>query len=504
MKNIFLKGIILLLFIFNIFSASWYPLNKDISFSSDIARDFLLFREIDQKKIMLIGPRSSVPGLYHGPLWLYLNYPAYILGKGNPIIVGWYWVFLIFIFSLISYFIAKKLFGSTAGALYLLINSSYLIHHSKGLFNPHGALFFLPIFFFFFIKYLETNKIRYLISHAITAGFLVQFQIAIGGPFLILSFLYILIRTLRNHQFNHLAIYFLTILISLSTFIIFEVRHGFLLTKSVIGHFLIRGGDPRYNYLHFIINRFKLMTQGVQFVTLASLKSSNLYILLIFIYLVFLQIKNNIHRRFYFVFLYFFLGFFPLTLVNRYDMLPWYFFPIIPFVFLAFVSLVTSKYKRSFLILFSCIYIVNILSVFQYIRESKNFIGKNRNSWKALFRVASEVYSQKDKSFGYFVYAPDSFGYGPKYTMKYTSSLSHQKSYNFQKKPVTYVVIEPPPPDKPWMKAEWWIENQINIHKNAEWTQKFDSGYEIKKYLLNEKEVKIPFNPTVNPGIHFR
>jgi hypothetical protein len=66
--------------------ASWFVINGDILFYSDIARDFLLMEDIlYNKPIALIGPRSgAISGVFHGPLWFYLNLPAFILGKGNP------------------------------------------------------------------------------------------------------------------------------------------------------------------------------------------------------------------------------------------------------------------------------------------------------------------------------------------------------------------------------------------------------------------------------------
>ena len=88
--------------------ATWYVLHGDILFSTDIARDFSLLDEARQKGIVLIGPRASGVGLFHGPLWLYLNFPAFIIGNGNPIIVGWFWILLIPPFLYMSFHIAKR------------------------------------------------------------------------------------------------------------------------------------------------------------------------------------------------------------------------------------------------------------------------------------------------------------------------------------------------------------------------------------------------------------
>src|SRR5579872_3698045 len=93
-----------IILLFNGVLFSWTILNKDIIFNTDIASEFLVLHEISQKKIVLIGARASgIAGLFHGPLWFYLNYPAYWIGNGNPLVVGWYWIFLTACFLIICF-----------------------------------------------------------------------------------------------------------------------------------------------------------------------------------------------------------------------------------------------------------------------------------------------------------------------------------------------------------------------------------------------------------------
>ena len=86
--KIVLYVILLLIVLYNLNLSSILVRNGEVNFFNDIARDFLLLQELDQKKIVLIGPRSSTNGLFHGPLWTYINYPAYVLGNGNPVVVA--------------------------------------------------------------------------------------------------------------------------------------------------------------------------------------------------------------------------------------------------------------------------------------------------------------------------------------------------------------------------------------------------------------------------------
>ncbi|MBI3380287.1 hypothetical protein HY029_06055 [Candidatus Gottesmanbacteria bacterium] len=104
------KKIVLFIVFFNLFLASWYFIQGDLNFNTDIARDFLLLEDLKQKKVVLIGARAGPAGFFHGPAWMYLNLPIYILGNGNPVVVGWFWIALTIGFLFYSFKIAKKIF----------------------------------------------------------------------------------------------------------------------------------------------------------------------------------------------------------------------------------------------------------------------------------------------------------------------------------------------------------------------------------------------------------
>ncbi|MFC1646747.1 hypothetical protein ACFL1A_00540 [Patescibacteria group bacterium] len=502
MNRKFIKLFVVLLFLLNIFFASWYVLNGDIAFNSDIARDFHLLKEIEQKKLILIGPRSSIPGVYHGPLWLYINYPAYALGNGNPLAVGVNWIILIIIFSIIYYFIAKDLFGKRAGILFMLWSSLYMAYHAKGLFNPHGAMFLLPIFYYFFVKYIKTQQIKFLFLHALIGGFMVQFQVAIGGPFLILSFAYVFYRSIQNKGFKNLLGY-LPVLIGLSTFLIFDLKYDFLITKSLLNHFSPSAGDPNHSMIFFVMDRIKLLLSSTEFVRFGPL-NSNFFIFILFTLAFLLNLKKSKYKLEYLIFAFFYLGFFPISLLNKYQILYFYIFPIFPLVFLIFTALVSEKKNKLMWMLFFGMYLLNIFGLLNEIKISDNFIGNNQDSWKALHTISEDIFKQENNEFGYFVYAPDVFGYGAKYALIYSNSKSTITAFSFAKKPITYLIIEPPPPNNPHMKDIWWIENQVKITSQPAWEKEFDNGYKIQKYNLDENEVATPHDPNIDIGIHFR
>src|SRR5581483_10876995 len=238
-QSFFLKIFALLIIILNLVLGAWDVLHGELNFNTDIARDFLLLENVIQThKLALIGPRSGgINGLFHGPLWLYINLPVYILSKGNPVGVGWFWIFLTALATIIVYIVGKSIFDHKVGLFSAILFSAYSISNAASYENPFGAVLLSPIFFYFFYKYLIKNEVKYLLFSLLTLGCIIQFQVAFGGPILILISLYLLYFTiLKTKKYLHFLSY-LILIIPFSTYILFELRHNFLQTHSVIANF---------------------------------------------------------------------------------------------------------------------------------------------------------------------------------------------------------------------------------------------------------------------------
>lgn len=485
---------------FSLFFASWYVLNGDIYFHADIGRDFHLLREIDQKKIILIGPRAS-GDLFHGPGWPYINYPFYLLGHGNPIVVGWGWVLFTALFGIMCFVVSKKLFDKNTAYLFTIMATLYVAFHARGMINPHGVMILLPLFFFTFVRYYETLKPKYLVFHLLIAGIIAQIEL-MSIPYIILSFVAILYRQIRKRQIKQVSL-FLIILVLLSNFIIFDLRHDFIFSKKVFTYVSPERSGQIYNYASLIENRVRLAFAGPEIIR-QDKGYRNLFLFLFLLLFIFIQVNDKKYKTIYFSFLYFYFGFFILSLVNKGQILYFHQFPIFPLVLLVFSSLMSSRYKTIFIIIFAAVLLTNLQTAFEDINNSKQFIGKDIYSWKFLSNSARKVFEGEEKDLGYFVYSPDVFGYEGKYAMIYASKLYDKKSYYFQKKPVTYLFIAPPPQNNPYMKDEWWRKNQLNISSPPSSIMKFENGYKIEKYNLSDEEISIPFDPAIDPGIHFR
>lgn len=500
--------ILLLLTLWNLYLSSFSVRYGEVTFFSDIARDFLLLQELNEKKIILIGPRSNTNGLFHGPVWTYINYPAYLLGNGNPVTVAWFWVFLGGIFLLTSFFIAKKLFGMFPALAYILLLSTRLVPHINGVFHSEATFFFMPIFFFSIAMYVESKKKLYLAIHLVTSTILIQLNIGLGILFFMLSALIIFWFIFKNKLWKHLFIFSL-IPLFLSNFIVFDLRNGLRMTKAIFAHsvsskFFI----PFRSWLENRIDNtlhLQLLENTIGNLTILHI----IFVLIVFFTIV--QIKNKSkHRHLYVLPLFYYFGYMFLSIFNKGILLYHYVHLLIPLTTLWFVSFLESKYKLLFLPFIGIIFYLNFNYANGY-NGSRNlligndYVSTDYNSWRSLSAVAKEVINrQKGEEFGYFVFAPDAFAYQPRYAMIYHFKTAHAKAFEYVKKPITYIIAAPPPANDPYMTHVWWRKVPVKISSEPAETKKFPNGFTIERFNLSEEEQRVPHDKTIEVGIHFR
>ena len=206
MKKILIP-VLFVLTVLNIFFAA-YPLFKgDVHFFNDVARDFHLLRELHEKKIILIGPRSNASGLFHGPLWTYVNFPVFIFSNGNPVAVAWNWILLEIIALIIGYLGVKKLFGALPGWVFAYLYSYSFINHINGMFHSDTPVYLTPLLYLSAVFYAKDKKFQVLLLHLTVAIMIMQLNVGVGIPVLILSVSMSLFLILKNRNWKHLAVF---------------------------------------------------------------------------------------------------------------------------------------------------------------------------------------------------------------------------------------------------------------------------------------------------------
>lgn len=478
------------------FLASWFALHGDIVFHTDIARDFLLMEDVVYNKpITLIGPRSGgIPGVFHGPLWTYLNLPAFLIGGGNPAVVGWFWVILYLINLWIVYKIGSLIFKKEVGAIAAALTSIITAFSVPGLFNPFGAVMATPVFLYFLNCYVKEGKIKDLLITLFVLGLIIQFQMAFGGPLLLLFLPLLAFLVIRGRKLHHLF-GLLILLIPLSTFILFDLRHQFLQTRSVINYLTgaQNSGKVEKPLGEMIKTRVQsVVNDGPGFITKGRRFAWYLFIILLAasLYKVFKKNQYKDKRSFYLLFFYFYIGYWLTTVLYQGVIWGYYYWPFLSLITLVFASTYNFVNKKIFYV------ILLILVIFNFEAEIKNnfkpasYFGQDGSSWRFHYKTAKTIYDDAPWQFGYYIFTADQFGYSSRYGMNYLGrQYKNKKAFPYEKKEVVYLMIAPS--NNPTISDDWWKREKVKIRKAPEKIFRFEgSNFRIEKYRLTSGEIK--------------
>lgn len=488
--------------------AAWFVLHGTLHFHTDIARDFLLVEDmIVSKKPALIGPRSGgIPGVFHGPAWLYLNLPIFLLSGGNPVATAWFWVLLIGVSIYFVYSVARK-WGNEKEALGATALYAFAIASSaSNLINPFGAVLLSPLFFYFFVKYKETKKTTDLLICLFILGMIIQFQMAWGVPILILSLPLLLYLIIKFRRYSHLFAFGI-LSVPLSTFLLFDLRHQFLQLKSVISYiFGVHPDKPHVVFTSLLASRAFEMTRSMGAYFSQGNTTLSYFITIVFVVLSILYFRLTIKKRspIPFYFLYFFCGFWVITLLFKGTMWSYYFWPFLPLFCIVSAYCIGAVFKKQSTSIFIFLFLLTSgITLYNLSKQTDKVFTENSGYWHFYKKQATDIYKDAGGEFGWYVYSADQYGYSSKYAMHYM-----QKQYpiikmaEFQKKPITYLSIFPS--TNRFTNESWWRKDQIKIVKKPVKVLQYIGGSYTEKYILSTSEQMIPSDPNLIQNLLFR
>ncbi len=232
--NFFILTILAVGLIYRLFISS----NGNFIFNMDNARDMVDVREmVILKHLRLIGPTTSVDGVFYGPAWYYIQSVPFIFSGGNP-----YASILmeIMFWAIGGYFLltlVNKNYGmlSTFAVGLIWIASNFILLGSQYAFNPNPILFLTPVFIWSLLKFSETKKMFYQVMAFFLGGLFLQFSVPVG----IFTTVVIVIYSgfTEGLKFFKTRAFFLGVLSFIATLVpqfVFDLRHGFPMTQALL------------------------------------------------------------------------------------------------------------------------------------------------------------------------------------------------------------------------------------------------------------------------------
>lgn len=329
-----------------------YRIEDYMAFLGDEGRDALIVkRMIVDHKFTLLGPITSVGLMHLGPAYYYFMAPFLWAANLNPVGPA----IMVALFSLativLMWQIGREFIGMRAGLIASLLYavSSLVIIHSHSSWNPNILPFWSLLIIYSLCKVLVKKKYVWLTVTGVSLGIAIQLH------YVALVFFPIILVSLALCKFKVPIKYMLLgifgLFVSYSPYILFELRHQFINTQTVLT-FITRSGDARSFRTDEAVGRFWDLTVRL-FWRLIVVKSAELAILFVgFIFagclLLFRSYHSNYQKRLLLAFfgMWYFVGIGILSLYagNVFDYYLMFAFPL-PFLLTGMVFSSLSRTK---------------------------------------------------------------------------------------------------------------------------------------------------------------
>ncbi len=444
-SSLFLLFLLLLAFLLRYFRI----LDHVFPFGFDHGKDHLAVLDLLwNKDIKLIGPWTSIPGLYFGPFWYYLLAPGLLLTKYDPIGSVYVMIFLVLVQVWFSY----KYLSKTAALL--IATTPFWVMISTSAWNPFPMTFLSLLIYYLLVHKTVYKKptskwVLFSLGFVASLGFHFSSAFAIFYLFIILSYLLI-----KRVKFSIKAI-FMGILGFILPFLpqtLFELTHNFSQTKAVLDYFThnheqvatnVFGQAPPLALLGLV--KISVLPE-LSFYPYNKLILLGLGFLLIFV-LSFLIYKHKLWIKLKDDFLLLFLfTFIPLLGFTKLHFNIWYVYPIVS-IYVVVVGKILDYLKLKVkILLWMFLVATSLFSLYYYLSFEKQVLAKKPMFLSNKLDVVNKIREiAKDKPYAVYIYEPDIYDFAYQYIYLWQAKNGKKLPTEVAYKPdaETYIIQKP-------------------------------------------------------------
>lgn len=185
---------------------------------------------VELKKPALIGPTTSINGVFLGPFYYYFNLIPYLISDGDPSAltywnIAWYMIAALGLF--IFFYKLNKTFSLFTSAIFLMTPAFF---YSSRYFWSANPMPYVSVFYFLslFSFLIQPNIINSFLTGFIS-GLSMQFEAAFGVIFLPF---FLVFASFKKAKVKYLLTAIASFSFTLTAQILFELRHQFIMTKT--------------------------------------------------------------------------------------------------------------------------------------------------------------------------------------------------------------------------------------------------------------------------------
>ncbi|AKM81434.1 MAG: hypothetical protein UT13_C0001G0472 [Candidatus Pacebacteria bacterium GW2011_GWF2_38_9] len=439
MKKNFLLYLIFFLVLF-----SHFFLLKDgvIPFQFDHGKDSLAVMDMWlNKNPKLIGPWTSIPGLYFGPAWYYLLLPAFLIGAWNPVSAVWLMVLLL----LVQIYLAYRYLGKEEA--FIMATAPMWLMISTSAWNPF-PMTFVSLIILIILKIIKekkkfTRQQLFLLFFTASLGCHFSTAFAVLYPLLIL-FSFFINKFKLNFKEICLAIF--AYALPFSPQLLFELTHNFLETRAVIAYFKVGeahsfGLEKIKMVFDGLIGQFKItVLPDFYYSEFKFLNYSAIGLFILMIFLIFLKKKRQVFKMPAEYLFWFGLSFLLFVLLH-YNV--WYLLALAPLMAMITGDILRASNKYLKFIFISLLVISLFTKLFYFEQIDKDKLSKVSNFLPAKIEAIDII--RKDsagRDFNSYQYAPDIYDFSYQY-IYFWQALRGEKlpaDFSYQPKEIIYIV----------------------------------------------------------------
>ena len=218
----------------------FYQLPQTLNFFGDLGRDFVVMQNWQRTgKPPLLGPQNSAMSFNQSAIYFYLLYPFYLITSGSvyatAIACAGYYV--LFFILLRRYFNSNpNLQNKITNLVFLLAVWPSLISQHREIWNPSFVPLAIILAYFSWQEWLKKpsmKKFSWLTALSLSLAMALSYA---SVPAVVALVIVILLTILPKQRLKFIWQLIITsFLLNLPT-LVFELRHNFLLTRSIFAH----------------------------------------------------------------------------------------------------------------------------------------------------------------------------------------------------------------------------------------------------------------------------
>src|SRR3989344_4846373 len=247
-----MKNLSELIFIVSLFFIAFflraYLIPQNLFFGPEQGRDFLIVRNIAfNHDAVLIGAKTDIEGIFHGPFYYYLATIPFLLSAGNPVFVSLFFIGINSLTVFLIYFLGKEMFSKRIGIFSAIIFTLSFgsIIYSRWLSNPSLSIPLSALYFLFLYKFLKGHTLS-IVWAGIVFILLGQSELlnyVFYGSVTLLAVL-VFNNEFKKHMSHSITSLLVVLIGSLGNYVLFDLRHNFLISKNLLK--LINGSSGYY------------------------------------------------------------------------------------------------------------------------------------------------------------------------------------------------------------------------------------------------------------------